>query len=38
MIYIVFKISNETNLIFHFIAYNAKNNISSLKILFDGYI
>ena len=34
---IVFKISNETNLIFHFTAYNAKNNILSLKILFDGY-
>ena len=36
-IYIVFKISNETNLIFHFTAYNAKNNILSLKILFNGY-
>jgi hypothetical protein len=34
---IVFKISNDTNLIFHFISYNAKNIILILKILFVGY-
>ena len=34
---IVFKIEVETNLNFYFVSYNAKNNILSLKILFDGY-
>ncbi len=34
---IVFKISNETNLIFHFTAYNAKNIILRLKIIFVDY-
>ena len=36
--YIVFKISNETNLIFHFTTYNTKNIIFSLKIIFVGYL
>jgi len=36
-ILIVFKIEFKTNLKFYFVSYNAKNNILSLKILFDGY-
>ena len=35
---IVFKIEFKTSLKFYFVSYNAKNNILSLKILFDGYI
>ena len=35
--YIVFKIEFKTILKFYFVSYNAKNNILSLKILFDGY-
>ena len=38
MTYIVFKIEFKTSLKFYFVSYNAKNNILSLKILFDGYI
>ena len=37
MIYIGIKIDFETKILIYFTAYNAKNNILSLKILFDGY-
>ena len=37
MIYIVFKIEFKTSLKFYFTAYNTKNNILSLKILFVSY-